>query len=84
MLRTLVPGGLRSDWLGGFVTRTEGRGLTRDLALAWFGSAVAGEIVGVPGLAPDAGIIAQRRVWPAQRLGPCRLYILYIMYILFD
>jgi uncharacterized membrane protein YeaQ/YmgE (transglycosylase-associated protein family) len=83
MVATWVFVGLLAGWLAGFVMKDGGYGLVWNLVLGLVGSSAAIVILSVLGVAPHAGtfataavafigalvIVAQRRLWPAPRLG---------------
>jgi uncharacterized membrane protein YeaQ/YmgE (transglycosylase-associated protein family) len=84
MVVTWVLVGLLAGWLAGFVMKDGGYGLVWNLVLGLVGSSAAIVILSVLGVAPHAGtfatavvafigaalvIVAQRKLWPAPRLG---------------
>ena len=84
MVVTWVFVGLLASWLAGFVMKDGGYGLVWTLVLGLVGSSAAIVILSVLGVAPEAGtfatsvvafigaalvIVAQRKLWPAPRLG---------------
>lgn len=84
MVATLVVVGLLVGWLAGFVMTDGGYGLVWNLVLGLAGSSAANVIISVLSVSPRAGtfatavvafigaalvIVAQRKIWPAPRLG---------------
>lgn len=84
MVVTWVFVGLLAGWLAGFLMKDGGYGLVWNLVLGLAGSSAGIVILSVLGVAPHAGtfatavvafigaalvIVAQRKLWPAPRLG---------------